>query len=246
MIEQLKAIPKLLRLSKTLFRAGYLGKVPDDLPGKVLWQQQRAIEFLDALQVEVRCQGGFPTQGLIVCNHLSYLDILAIASQGPVVFVAKSELSEWPLIGKLLQRAGTILAYRNQPLKSAQTADEIESALSSKLPVVLFPEGTSTNGEKVQTFRSPFFQPAQAVSADITPAAILYTSESGDPKNDICYWGDHVFSLHIMKLLTLRKVVARLSFGDAQPCCPDRKESALYFHKQVSKLHQALKAKSGS
>lgn len=189
----------------------------------------------------MRCQGKLPSQGLVVSNHLSYLDILAIASQGSVVFVAKSDLSGWPAIGTLLKNAGTILAYRNQPLKAEQTAIEIQAALRRELPVVLFPEGTSTGGASVCSFKSPFFQPAQDVSAAITPSAVNYTSKTGQPEHDICYWGDHTFFSHILKLATLQNVVAHVSFGNTQRCRSDRKASAIYFHKEVSRMHKDLK-----
>ena len=240
MIEQIKAVPRLLNQGRVILSAFFSGRGMEDHQARAIWQQKEATRFLNALKIKVQLYGDFPLQGLLVCNHLSYLDIILIASQGPVVFVAKSDLSGWPLIGNLLRHAGTILAYRNQPIKSAQTALEIRTALSRESLVVLFPEGTSTNGESVLPFRSPFFQPAHEVSALITPAAIAYTSQSGNPKEDICYWGDHTFFSHLMKLATVQGIVAHLNLGETQPCCSDRKKSAVYFQKEVSKLHLKL------
>lgn len=233
----LKAVPRLFNLIRVILSANFSGRSMGDYKARALWQQKEATRFLNALDLKVKRCGDFPLQGLLVCNHLSYLDIIVIASQGPVVFVAKSDLSGWPLIGNLLRHAGTILAYRNQPIKSAQTALEIQTVLSRKLLVVLFPEGTSTNGESVLPFRSPFFQPAHEASALITPAAITYTSQSGNPKEDICYWGEHTFFYHLIKLTTIQGIVAYLNLGETQSCCSNRKESAIYFWKEVSRLH---------
>lgn len=241
MIEQLKAVPRLLNLVRVMLSANFSGKGIEDHQARSLWQQKESNRFLDVLNIKVQRSGEFPTQGLMLCNHLSYLDIIVIASQGPVVFVAKSDLSDWPLIGNLLRHSGTILAYRDQPIKSARTALEIQAALSRKLPVVLFPEGTSTNGERVLPFRSPFFQPAHEVSALITPAAILYTSQNGDPGQDICYWGEHTFFSHMIKLTTIRKIVAHLNVGKMQSCLSNRKESAACFQKEVAYLLQKLR-----
>lgn len=241
MTEQLKAIPRLLCVAGVLFSANLGGSRRNDPLSRALWQQKQSKRFLNALRVEVQVAGDFPTGGLLVCNHLSYLDIIAIASLGPVVFVAKSDLDGWPWIGSLLRKSGTILAYRNHPIKSAQTALKIKTALSHGLTVVLFPEGTSTNGESVLPFRSPFFQPAHEVPAEITPAALKYTSLNGSPKEDICYWGKHTFFSHLIKLTTIKDIVATLKLGKTQPCRSDRKKSALYFHKEVIRLNSELK-----
>ncbi len=240
MTEQLKAIPRLLRLAGVILSAN-LGPRRHDSLARALWQQKQAKRFLNALKMKVRSTGNFPKQGLLVCNHLSYLDVIAIASLGPVVFVAKSNLAGWPLIGNLLRKAGTILAYRDHPIKSIQTALEIKAALSHGLTVVLFPEGTSTNGESVLPFRSPFFQPAHETDSSVTPVAIKYTSRNGDPGEDICYWGEHTFFSHVIKLARIQGIVAHLNLGEAKPCIANRKESAVHFHKEVSKLHLASK-----
>lgn len=242
MIKQLKAVPRLLRVICIVLAANFSGRGIKDCKARALWQQRGSKRVLAALGIKVCRHGDFPIRGLMVCNHLSYLDVLVIASQGPVVFVSKSDVSDWPFIGNLLKHAGTILAYRNQPVKSAKTALEIKTALDRGLPVVFFPEGTSTSGETVKSFRSPFFQPAHDVSAKVTPAALMYTSQNGDPGEDICYWGEHTFFTHFMKLTTIRGIVAHLNMGEMQPCLSDRKESAVYFHKEVSRLHSELQS----
>lgn len=244
MLERLKSTLRLLRIARVILFANISGRNLKTRQARALWQQKQSKRLIAALDMDVRCYGEFPTQGLMVCNHLSYLDIIVISAQGPVVFVAKSDLYDWPFIGNLLKHTGTILAYRNNPIKSAQTAIEIKAALDQRLPVVLFPEGTSTNGEAVKAFRSSFFQPAHDTSAGITPSALLYTSQNGNPGEDICYWGDHAFFPHLIKLSTIKRITAHLNLGRMQACRSDRKESAVYFHKEVSVLHSNLQHRS--
>lgn len=240
MTNHCKAILRLIRLTQLILSANWSGKSVSDHRARAQWLQQQVIQGLEILQVQVHRQGAVPTHGLIVSNHLSYLDILVIASQAPAIFVAKSELFNWPMIGNLLRHAGTIMATRERPLKSAQTALEIQAALKRELLVVLFPEGTSTDGTSVQPFRSPLFQPAHAVSANIIPTAIAYTAKNTNPSSDICYWGDHTFGRHLIKLSTIQNIVAHIRFGSAQPCRADRKQSAAYFYTAVSRLHGEL------
>jgi lyso-ornithine lipid O-acyltransferase len=147
---------------------------------RAVWQQKQARRMLNALGTEVHMQGKVPAHGLIVANHLSYLDILVIASQAPMVFVSKSDVRQWPVIGLLLKSAGTILAERNRPMSATTTAGQIREVFESDLPVVLFPEGTSSDGRTVLPFKPTLFQIALDCQTTITPAAIHYSAEKGD------------------------------------------------------------------
>lgn len=134
-----------------------------------------------------------PGRGLIVGNHLSYLDVLVIAAEAPVCFVSKTEVRSWPIIGPLLRKAGTILVDRENLLKTTAAREQIAATLAAGVPVVLFPEGTSSDGTEVLPFRAMLLQPALEAGEAITPLAIAYDVIGGDPKTDVAYWGDATF-----------------------------------------------------
>jgi len=190
--------------------------------------------MLRALEVRVETSGKMPAEGLVVCNHLGYVDVIVIAAQTPLVFVAKSDVRKWPVIGRLLKSAGTILADRNRRLSATNTAEEIFSAMGKGLPVVLFPEGTSSDGSSVLPFKPTLLQIALDTGKSITPAAIAYTASSGDVKNDVCYWGDHAFVSHLFRLAKIRNLTARLVIGEAPDLPNDRKIAARVLHDEVS------------
>lgn len=205
------------------------------------WQQQQARRMLRALGTRVSVSGSIPAEGLMVCNHLSYLDVVVIAAQAPLVFVSKSDVIRWPVIGLLLKSAGTILADRNRRSSAGETSAQIHRAMESGLPVVLFPEGTSSNGSSVLPFKPALLQIALDTSKPITPAAISYEARTGDMENDICYWGDHTFLPHLIRLAKIREFTAHLTIGDAPQLPGNRKAAARSLHSEVSKLQTALR-----
>ena len=192
--------------------------------------------MLRALETNVSVSGAFPSEGLMVCNHLGYLDVIVIATQSPLVFVSKSDVRNWPVIGRLLECAGTILADRSRRSSASATSQEILRVIECGLPVVLFPEGTSSDGSSVLPFKPSLLQIALDIHKPITPAAISYTSTTGDLKNDVCYWGDHTFVTHLFRLAKISNLSAHLAIGHAPPLPDDRKAAALTLHDQVSAI----------
>lgn len=185
-------------------------------------------------------RGSFPEDGLMVCNHLGYLDTIIIAAQAPLVFVAKSDVRKWPVIGLLLQSAGTILADRSRRSSAAETSLEILHAMESGLPVVFFPEGTSSDGSSVLPFKPALLQIALDTRKPITPAGISYDAPTGNIANDVCYWGDHTLLTHLIRLAKIRELTAHLTIGDATPLPDDRKAAARSLHDEVSKLKSTM------
>jgi 1-acyl-sn-glycerol-3-phosphate acyltransferase len=116
---------------------------------------------------------------------------------------------------------------------------EIQSALAEGVLVVVFPEGTSSNGAEVLPFRSSLLEPALAGHQPISIAWLHYETPGGDAKQEVCYWGDHEFFPHLINLLGKKSVRATLRFGTFQRTTDDRKELAKQLHAAVS----ALKAK---
>jgi 1-acyl-sn-glycerol-3-phosphate acyltransferase len=175
--------------------------------------------------------------GLTVSNHLSYLDVLVYGAARPFLFVAKSEVRRWPLLGTLASLGGTIFIDRGHSLQVAQASHRMEEGLRDGVPVLLFAEGTSSDGSSVLPFRSPLFDPAIRAGASVTAAAIRY--RAFDTKEDeVTYWGEMVFFPHLFHTLCVRGLAARISFDS--PCrFPDRKSAAREAWRQVQLLRAA-------
>ena len=215
----------------------FLMRAGDNQKGRIAWMQWMSRRFLALLHCRVTVSGTIPAEGLVACNHLGYVDILALGSLCPGIFVAKSDVDSWPVFGWLSRNAGTIFVSRDNPAEVPAQLTTMERPLREGIPVVLFPEGTSSDGSRVLPFRSSLLESAIRSGKPITPAAIsYYLRGSGDPGEEIAYWGDHSLLPHLLNLLSKPGFEARITFGPSRPPESDRKREADRLHAEVSGL----------
>lgn len=181
---------------------------------------------------------------LIVSNHLSYLDALIIASLAPSVFITSVELQHTPLLGTLARFGGSLFVERRKPSGLKREIEAITEVLRQGAPVVLFPEGTTSNGDRVQPFKNSLFDAAIAARAEILPVCIRYTGVNGErltPRNrdSVFYYGGITFQRHFPKLLKLKSInveVAPLKSISAQ-AHHSRKDLAAEAHRVISSAY---------
>ena len=200
---------------------------------------------LAAINVEVSSSGGLPARGLIVSNHLSYLDILVLSAAVPCVFVSKAEVERWPIFGRYARWAGTVFVRRHDRADATRANKSVADSLRSGVPVVLFPEGTTTDGHSVLRFHSTMLQPAIDAGAQVTPCAITYELDDGDASREVCWWGDTPLLPHAWNLLGKEVIRARVGFGEAVPASGDRTDLSHALHENVVQLQQRLRAAVG-
>ena len=208
--------------------AHFLLTRPRDLRARVAWRQWWSRLVLDALGIALHVRGTVPQSGVLAGNHLSYLDILTYGAITPAVFVGKQELRSWPVLGFITRSGGTIYIDRDNPRSAAAANRAIAGALAQGLPVVFFPEGTSSAGEGVLPLQSPLFQAPVQLGEPIWPAAIAYSvagSLEGTGET-VCYWGGMTFGPHIARLLQLRRIAAELHIAAEPVYATDRRAAA--------------------
>src|SRR6184192_3232697 len=116
------------------------------LHARALWLHRWSRFACRVLGIRIRTHGSMPSSGLLVSNHLSYLDIVVLSSIRPCVFVAKRDVARWPLFGWLAHAAGTIFVDRERRFSSRKAVEVVRQAIGTGSVVVLFPEGTSSDG----------------------------------------------------------------------------------------------------
>jgi 1-acyl-sn-glycerol-3-phosphate acyltransferase len=200
------------------------------------WLSFSSRRHLKIFGYSVDVAGPIPKTGLLVSNHLSYLDILAICATAPSVFVSKADVKRWPLFGWLATLGGTVFIERTRRTHVGEVNREIETALDEGVLVVVFPEGTSSDGQTVLPFRSSLLEPALAGNHPISTAWLHYETPDGDAKQEVCYWGDHSFFPHLINLLGKKSIWATLRFGTFQRTTDDRKELAVQLRDAVVEL----------
>jgi 1-acyl-sn-glycerol-3-phosphate acyltransferase len=200
---------------------------------------------LAALDIRYRVEGQPPAGStLIVANHLSYLDIVIASAALPCAFVAKKEIGSWPAFGPLSKIGGAIFVDRGNRASSWETADEMAARLAEPVPVVLFPEGTSTDGSEVIRFHSTLFAPAVEGGLLVVPAAVFYEISGAATERDLCWFGDDSFLPHLLRVLEITGFTAVIRFGAAE-VFPDRQTAAWRSHDAIAGMRAAPSQPAG-
>jgi 1-acyl-sn-glycerol-3-phosphate acyltransferase len=166
--------------------------------------------FSAILNLHTVINGELPEQGaLLVSNHISWLDIVVIGQFIPAFFVAKSDISNWPVIGYLATQGGTIFIRRGDKQHIRATAEKMMWLLKQNSNIIAFPEGTTTKGDEVLSFHSSLFQPALLTRSIIQPVVLQY---QGFAKEEAPFVGDDGFVPHLLKMLKLDKIEVHLTF----------------------------------
>lgn len=205
-----------------------------------LWA--RAVAALFGLRVSYlgpRPSGTF----ILVTNHSSYLDIPVLARELDVVFVAKSEVRAWPIVGILAMSVGTIFIERESRQGTRRTGTSMDAAVEEGRSVAFFPEGRSTDGRTVLPFRASLFDGAARKQIPVVAAAIRYrTASPAPPPEEIVCWGDDTsLRAHAWRVMKLPGVEAVVSFSPAR-IDSDRKTLAAALHGDTLERFEALKA----
>jgi 1-acyl-sn-glycerol-3-phosphate acyltransferase len=152
-------------------------------------------------------RGGY----VIIANHVSYVDGIVLGSIFPILFVSKREVKRWPIVGQWNVLCGTIFINRQRKEEVGSLIEEMTLKLRQEANILLFPEGTSTDGQKLLPFQTvPLAAPLRSRSI-IVPATITYKNIDDDPvtaanRDLICWYGDMDFVSHFWKLLALHSV----------------------------------------
>ena len=217
----------------------WLGRLhgPYTLERRALWLHSTARSVMTSLGIGVRLEGRPPTDGLVVANHLSYLDIVILSAAMPCFFVSKVEVDGWPFFGEAARSGGTIFLDRASRSSANRAAREISERLQLSIPVLLFPEGTSTDGSRVLRFHSRLIDPAASAGAHITAAAIRYVIEDGTEERELCWFGDEQFLTHLWKVLGKAGFTAEVHFG-APRVYSDRRAAAAATHAEIEAMRR--------
>ena len=158
--------------------------------------RQWSLSVLQALDVEVRCTAPPPAgfAGLVVSNHLSWMDILVLQSILPGTFVAKTEVRRWPVVGYLAQACATIFVNRSSPRSARSMVDDTMAAVEQGYAVIVFPEGTSTDGKDLAPFHANIFESVVRSQGEVQLLTLQYVDKaSGQVASGVHFTGTMSF-----------------------------------------------------
>ncbi len=194
-------------------------KRPSTRKDRALWLHHLCRRAINIFGVDVRLHGALPEHGILISNHLSYLDIIVFSSIKPVVFISKAEIESWPVIGWMTTMAGTVYVTRGKGGSAKEAGSGMRSAAEDGLPVVLFPEGTTSDGETILRFHTGLLSEALKAEQPVTASFLRYslTEPNGtrSVRDDVAFWGEHPMLPHVFRFLSLHGVRAEVSVAPA-------------------------------
>lgn len=151
------------------------------------------------------------TPALVVANHVSWLDVAALQAVQPVRTLAKREIRDWPLVGRLASAGGSIYVDRTRLSTLPRTVAELTAALRAGDPVAVFPEGTTWCGRAFGRYRLATFQAALDAGAMVRPVAIRYRLADGTPTTAAAYIGTATLLSSVRRVAALDGLVIELT-----------------------------------
>lgn len=180
-----------------------------------IWSRQ----LLTILNIGIQIEGRQPTRSeggcLMVANHISWLDIFVLNAIHPARFIAKAEVRNWPVIGWLCRRNGTIFIERAVRQDASMINQQVRLLLGQGACIGLFPEGTTTDGKQVGHFHSALIQPAIDAGIRLCPIALRYQNKDGDREIGAAFIGDMTLAQSIWKILRCPRHNALVVFTPA-------------------------------
>ncbi|HZZ92642.1 MAG TPA: lysophospholipid acyltransferase family protein [Usitatibacter sp.] len=177
---------------------------------------------------------------MVVANHVSWLDIFVISSVRATRFIAKREIREWPLVGWIVEKAGTLFLKREARRDLARMGEQVHEALARQDCVGLFPEGTTTEGTHLLKFHGSLFEPAIRNAARIVPVVLRYETPAGALCANASFAGEITFMQCLARIVRERAIVARMEFLEpVEAAGRDRRELAASLHAVIASRLQA-------
>lgn len=174
---------------------------------------------LRLLGITVRMTGTLPDgPALLVANHLSWIDIVAMVARYDCTFVAKDDVRDWPFVGVLGEALGVIWIDRRRKRDLRRAVEKLSATLQQGTRVVLFPEGTTTTGRQTLPFRSSLLQAAVIAEVPVVPIALSAHAADGQGET-LCWVDDETLLAHLPRVIALRqatfeiRVLAPLAAG---------------------------------
>lgn len=196
---------------------------------KAAWSRH----LLACLGVRLHVTGVPLTGGLLVANHISWLDIFAINAVAPSVFVAKSDVRTWPVIGWICERTETLFMERGSRVAVARMKACMVSLLQQGERLCVFPEGTTSLGESVLPFHGALFQSAIDAQVPVMPVVIAYSSKASAYVGDITLWQS------LCAIVAAKGLTVTVHFLPALKLESDRRHLAHRAHTAISHHSQS-------
>ncbi|PSJ18248.1 lysophospholipid acyltransferase family protein [Nitrosomonas supralitoralis] len=191
------------------------------LPIQRKMMQRWSGDLLSILAIRLQCHGRLPTVEIpcvmMASNHVSWLDVCVLMTACPTRFVAKAEISRWPILGRLSKNVGTLFIERAKRTDTLRINRQISDVLEKGERVTVFPEGTTTEGTQLNHFHASLLQSAVITDALLYPVAIRYRNSAGEVCQEAAYIESSLV-LSLRRILSQTRIDVELTFNSPILC----------------------------
>jgi len=211
----LRIIQLMLHLAWGVTLAGLIFPLlsPARRDRRIMAWAQRLLRVL-GVRLKADVAPRLPGGALLVCNHVSWLDIYLIYAAQRVHFVSKAEVRNWPVAGWLAHKTGTLFIERGRRADTARINTEMRALMQSGAWVAVFPEGTTGDGKGLRRFMPSLLQPAVELNCPIVPAALRYRTLDGEYSAAPAYIDDLSMWQSLKQIVSEPGLIAELHFGE--------------------------------
>jgi 1-acyl-sn-glycerol-3-phosphate acyltransferase len=185
---------------------------------RIMAWARRLVNVL-GVRLHVAAPPSLPSGALLVCNHVSWLDIYLIFAVKRVHFVSKAEVRSWPVAGWLARKTGTLFIERGRRADTARVNTDMRELMKGGAWVAIFPEGTTGDGRTLRRFMPSLLQPAVELQCPIVPAALRYRTLAGEYSAAPAYINDISMWQSLKQIVSEPGLIAELHFDE--PILPD-------------------------
>lgn len=201
-----------------------------------------SIKMLACLAIALLVKGQHVITGpiLLMANHISWLDITALHAARFCRFVSKADIKQWPVIGTLATGVGTLFIERESRRDAMRVVHHMTERLRAGDVIGVFPEGTTSDGQRLLPFHANLFQAAIAADAPVQPVALQFIDQaSGQISLAPCYVGDDTLWGSLWRTLCTPGIAVVITFGAPQLAQGrDRRAWALALRDDIERLRQ--------
>ena len=191
-----------------IYRHG-LYKDPNN-PVNTRYVQYFCRRLCEVFNIEVQVHGAIPREpALWVSNHISWLDVAVLGSGARIFFLAKAEVEKWPILGNLAKGGGTLFIKRGSG-DSIRIREQITEFLKQDIPVLFFPEATTTDGTRVKKVHGRLLGAAIEAQRPVQICVICYVNQNGELDMVVPFIGEMSFAEHVQRVLEMPRVTAHL------------------------------------
>lgn len=203
---------------------------------RIILAWSRRLLALLGVQLVTNAAPQVPAGALLVCNHVSWLDVYLVLATQRVHFVSKSEVRAWPVAGWLAHKTGTLFLERGRRADTARVNAEMRELMAAGAWVAVFPEGTTSDGRGLRRFLPSLLQPAVELQCPIVPAALRYRTPDGRYCAAPAYIDGVNLWQSLMQITGEPAIVAELQFGALIEPNAHRRELAAQAEQAVAGL----------